>query len=214
MTQPPGSSREPATPGSGGRGPGAHSGPANSPRGGARAPGGCPARGSPGPHSGPPELSRPGSRRCEGEGRWTQLLPVPSPAGVAHQAARDARGGTIFLVGADVPLETLRVSPGPGFRLPGGPAAELSRGGVPQFPRAFDLSPLASTSSREQTRIDRLRLRNNRLRDLPRAAPSPGSSSPPSPTPRSSPWPAPGSTTPTAPSATTSWRARSSATTT
>jgi hypothetical protein len=46
-------------------------------------------------------------------GALNSLLPVPSPARLAHQAARDARGGTIFLVGADVSLETLRVFPGP-----------------------------------------------------------------------------------------------------
>jgi hypothetical protein len=40
-------------------------------------------------------------------------LPVPDPATVARQAARDADGGTLFLVGADLTLEQLRAFPGP-----------------------------------------------------------------------------------------------------
>jgi hypothetical protein len=46
-------------------------------------------------------------------GALNSTLPVPTPAVVARQAARDAHGGTLFLVGADLTLEQLRAFPGP-----------------------------------------------------------------------------------------------------
>ena len=76
------------------------------------APTGAALRRAPGPHSGPPELQDQVRGGATARG-LNHCYPCPSPGQVAHQAVRDARGGTIFLVAGDVSLEQLRRIPGP-----------------------------------------------------------------------------------------------------